>query len=188
MMVAHTGVDHVAIGVAAVLAVAVYALAWTRHPGANGWRLWSWGRDRPARAGVVAVDRTDRRGGFTGHMVQHLIVIALAAPLLVLAQPVRTVSVWVPPTATGRRVGALWHRGAAVIGPLVFVVVLFATHLTSIYDRALHDRWVHEVEHAAYLLGEVLTWAALVGAGRRPHRRRVSGRPSDSASAARCSG
>ncbi len=74
---------------------------------------------------------------------------------------------WVPPTATGRRLGALWHRGAAVIGPLVFVVVLFVTHLTSIYDRALHDRWVHEVEHAAYLLGAVLTWAALVGAGRR---------------------
>ena len=54
-----------------------------------------------------------------------------------------------------------------MVGPLVFVVVLFVTHLTSIYDRALHDRFVHEVEHAAYLLGAVLTWAALLGAGRR---------------------
>ncbi len=30
--------------------------------------------------------------------------------------------------------------------------MLFATHLTSIYDRALDDRLLHEVEHAAYLL------------------------------------
>ena len=164
----HTGVDHVAIGAAAVIAVAVYALAWTRHPRCERMAPVVVGRGIAllVLASSPWIERIAEES-FTGHMVQHLIVIALAAPLLVLAQPVRTVSVWVPPTATGRRLGALWHRGAAVIGPLVFVVVLFATHLTSIYDRALHDRWVHEVEHAAYLLGAVLTWAALVGAGRR---------------------
>ena len=40
-----------------------------------------------------------------------------------------------------------------MLGPALFVVVLFVTHLTSIYDRALDDRWLHEAEHAAYLVG-----------------------------------
>jgi putative membrane protein len=168
MMLGHTGIDHVAVSAAAVIAIAVYGLAWTRRAATDGWRLWSWagGVGLLVLASSPWIERLAEES-FTGHMVQHLIVIALAAPLLVLAQPVRTVAVWVPPTATGRRLGALWRHGAAVIGPLVFVVVLFVTHLTAIYDRALHDRWVHEVEHAAYLLGAVLTWAALVGAARR---------------------
>ena len=122
-------------------------------------------------------------------MVQHLLVIAVAAPLLVLAQPVRTaLALAVPPTAAGRRLGAAGGASAALIGPVVFVVVLFATHLTSIYDRALRDRWVHEIEHAAYLLGAVLT----VGGGARRRAAAASvarvGARSASASPGRCSG
>ena len=44
--------------------------------------------------------------------------------------------------------------------------MLFATHLTSIYDRALDHRVLHEAEHAAYLLGAVAMWAAVLGVGR----------------------
>ena len=100
---------------------------------------------------------------FTGHMVQHLIVIIGAAPLLVLARPVHTLMTvgWIPATAFGRRVGALWHRWAPALGPGLFVVVMFVTHLTSIYDDALGNRWLHESEHAAYLLSACAMWAAV---------------------------
>ena len=56
---------------------------------------------------------------FAGHMVQHLVVIILAAPLLVLARPVHTMLLagWLPATAAGRRLGAWWHRMAPLLGP-----------------------------------------------------------------------
>ena len=105
---------------------------------------------------------------FAGHMVQHLLVIILAAPLLVLARPVHTLLLagWLPTTAQGRRLAAWWHRAAPLLGPGLFVVVLFVTHLTAIYDDALSNRWLHEAEHAAYLLSACAMWTAVLGVGR----------------------
>ena len=41
--------------------------------------------------------------------------------------------------APAGRVGARWHRVAPLLGPGLFVVVLFVTHLTPIYDDALGE-------------------------------------------------
>jgi putative membrane protein len=169
MILGHTGVDHAALGVAAAAAIAVYGAAWIRQPHRTWWRLSAW------TAGVAAIGLASSprleslaEDRFTGHMIQHLLLIAVAAPLLVIARPVHAVIAagWIPTTGTGRRLGATWRRSAPVLGPLAFVAVLFVTHLTSVYDRALHERWVHELEHVAYLLGAVLAWAAVAG-GRR---------------------
>jgi putative membrane protein len=168
-LIGHIGIDHVGITLAGIAAVAVYGLAWIRQRHPAGWRLWTW------TAGVGAIVlasspwlESAAERSFTGHMLQHLLVIAVAAPLLVIAEPLHTVmrAGWAPTTASGRRLGAAWHRAGPLVGPLAFIAVLFVTHLTSIYDRALHDRWVHELEHVAYLLGAVLAWAAVIG-GRR---------------------
>ena len=175
-MIAHTGVDHALIGVAAALAIGVYGLAWLRRPVAV--RLWCW----VAGVGLVVLASTpwmERLAdeSFTGHMVQHLVVIIGAAPLLVLARPVHTLvrAGWIPTTRAGRSVGAVWHRYAAVAGPALFVAVLFATHLTSVYDRALHDPLLHEIEHAAYLLAACAMWSAVLGAGRSTAVARIGG-------------
>jgi putative membrane protein len=187
-LLAHAGLDHVALGVAGALAVAAYGAAWLRQPPATvrrrrdrpsgGWRFGAWS------AGVVLVvvasspplERLAEES-FTGHMVQHLLVIVVAAPLLVVARPfvaLRRAGA-VPVTRAGRRAGGAWRRYAPLAGPLGFVVVLFATHLTAIYDRALHDRLIHELEHGGYLAGAVLTWAAVLGAGRAGAAARVGG-------------
>lgn len=163
-LVAHSGLDHVALGLMAVVAVAGYGWAWMRQPVA--WRLLAWA----GGVGLVLVASLpfmEQRAeeSFTGHMVQHLLVIVLAAPLLVLARPVRTAlgARLAAPTRTGRRLAAWWHRWAPIVGPLAFVTILFVTHLSVIYDEALHRRWLHELEHVAYLGGAVLTWAAVLG-------------------------
>ena len=44
--------------------------------------------------------------------------------------------------------------------------MLFVTHLTAIYDDALSNRWLHEAEHAAYLLAAGAMWTAVMGIGR----------------------
>jgi putative membrane protein len=177
-MLGHSGVDHVGIGLGAALAIGVYGLAWLRQPRRAAWRLWSWlgGVVLVVAASTPAVERLAEES-FTGHMVQHLIVIIGAAPLLVLARPVHTAMAagWIPATALGRRVGAAWHRTGPMLGPALFVIVLFVTHLTSIYDRALHDRLLHEAEHAAYLLAAVAMWSAVLGAGRANAVARIGG-------------
>jgi putative membrane protein len=165
----HTGVDHVAVGVAAAAAIGVYGAAWLRQREPPGWRLaaWTGGVGAIVLATTPWLERAAERS-FTGHMVQHVLLIAVAAPLLVLARPLQTVvnAGWIRTTATGRRVGAAWRHAGPIVGPLAFIAVLFVTHLTSVYDRALHDRLVHELEHVAYLIGAVLAWAAVV-VGRR---------------------
>ncbi len=168
-MLAHSGVDHVAIGLLAAGAVGAFGLAWLRVPHPSSARLWSW----IAGVGLVVVASLPFMEGiaartFAGHMVQHLIVIILAAPLLVVARPVHTMlqAGWIPTTAWGRRLGARWHRAAPLLGPGLFIVVLFATHLTSVYDDALANRWLHEAEHAAYLLAACAMWTAVLGVGR----------------------
>ena len=68
----------------------------------------------------------------------------------------------------------LWHRWAPALGPGLFLVVMFATHLTPIYDDALGNRWLHESEHAAYLLSACAMWAAVVGVRRTGAAARVA--------------
>ena len=168
-MIAHSGADHLAIGLGGAVAVAVYSAAWLGDPRRVAWRLWSWtaGIVLLVVASMPAFERLAQER-FTGHMVQHLLVIIGAAPLLVLARPLHTAMAarWMPATALGRRIGAAWHRTGPLLGPAMFVVVLFATHLTSVYDRALDHRVLHEAEHAAYLIGAVAMWAAVLGVGR----------------------
>jgi putative membrane protein len=175
-VIAHTGVDHVAVGVAGAVVVAGYGMAWLRLPHPSTLRLWSWiGGVALVVVASLPFMETLAQESFSGHMVQHLVVIIGAAPLLVLARPVHTLLTvgWIPATATGRRVGVLWHRWSPAIGPGLFVVVMFATHLTPIYDDALDNRWLHESEHAAYLLSACAMWAAVVGVRRTGAAARV---------------
>ena len=168
-LLAHTGVDHAAIGAAGALAIGLYGWAWMRQPHPVSARLGAWigGVVLVVLASSPWVERLAEES-FTGHMFQHLLVIIFAAPLLVLAQPLHTVARadLVPTTAAGRSTGAFWRHWAPVVGPVLFVAVLFATHLTSIYDDALGNRLLHELEHAAYLLAAVAVWSAVLGAGR----------------------
>ncbi|MEM8618243.1 MAG: cytochrome c oxidase assembly protein [Actinomycetota bacterium] len=170
-MLAHASVvEHVVVLVGALVAIGVYGLAWLRTGGSN-WRLVSWcggiaavliATSPPIEA--IAVER------FSGHMIQHLLFIVIAAPLLVLAEPVATVvRAWpnlVRSSRTERRVAGWWHRYAPIVAPVAFVVTLFVTHLTGIYDLALSNRLVHDLEHVAYLGAAVALWAAVRGVGR----------------------
>ena len=166
-VVAHSGLDHVALGAVAALLAGAYGWAWLRARQRDTRLLaaWTGGVLLVLIASLPFMERLAEES-FTGHMLQHLLVIVLAAPLLVLARPghVAARAGLVPTTAGGRRVAAWWRRWATLVGPLTFVVVLFGTHLSSVYDQALRHRGVHELEHAGYLLGAVLTWAAVLAA------------------------
>ncbi len=165
MVLAHSGYDHVTFVAIAIVLVAGFGAVWWRDAARSLVRFGCW-----TIAVVLVLLASSPRfehlaeHSFTGHMVQHLVVIIGAAPLFVLARPLHTMLAAgvIRTTPFGRRVGAAWHRAAPLIAPVLFLGVLFATHLTAIYDDALGNRWLHEAEHAGYLLGSVAVWAAVL--------------------------
>ncbi len=177
-VLAHTGADHAVFVIVGVGAIGVYAVAWLGSPTRTRWQLGAW------LTAVVAVlvassppfERLAERT-FTGHMVQHLAVILVAAPASVIAHPVNIAlrSGLLPASRFGRKLGRNWQRVAPAVGPASLIVVLYATHLTALYDDALGSRWIHELEHAAYLGGAVATWSALLASRRSSAPARIAG-------------
>lgn len=112
---------------------------------------------------------------FSMHMIQHTMILVLAPPLLARGAPV-TLVLQTSDGRVRRRVMSVLHAPVlqVVAHPLVavigFVVVLYATHFTFIYDAALRNDLVHELEHAAYLTLGVLLWFPIVGADPLPRR------------------
>lgn len=107
---------------------------------------------------------------FWVHMIQHLIMLNIAAPLLMLGAPVtvwirasspRTRRRFVLPLLRSRPVAALTFPVTCwiLLGP----IVLYTTHFTPIFDATLRIDWVHELEHALYLFAACLFWWPIVG-------------------------
>ena len=112
------------------------------------------------------------------HMVQHLVLILVAAPLLLAGRPVTLAVRALPPT--GRRRLVRFLRGRFVgtlsrpaVGLLAFGITMLATHLTPLYALALVNNNVHEGEHLLYLISGLLFWAVLIPPG--PVARRLDG-------------
>jgi putative membrane protein len=113
---------------------------------------------------------------FAGHMLQHLVLIVVAAPLLACGRPVVVLSTALP----GELRRGLYRAGArprvraaadAVSHPAVLwatgAVVLWGWHLPVLYTAAVGDHAVHAVEHASLVATAALAWAAALGRGRR---------------------
>ena len=114
---------------------------------------------------------------FSIHMVQHLLLMLVAAPLLVLAAPVTQLLRVASPDMRGRvllpmlhsrLVGALGHP---VVAWLTFTLVLWLSHFTGVFDLALEDRGIHQLEHAVYLGAALLFWWPAIAAD--PAQRRL---------------
>lgn len=116
---------------------------------------------------------------FSAHMVQHLLIICVAAPLLVLGAPGIAV-LWALPRPARAFFGRLWgERGPKTRGALAIVgipavawtlhaLALAFWHVPGPYDLALTHPAVHAVEHCSFLLTACLFWwIILPGAGNR---------------------
>lgn len=106
---------------------------------------------------------------FSAHMVQHTLLVLVAAPLLVLGTPITVLVLALSPAVRRRTTTpALRSRAAHLLfSPLVawvaFVVVLCGSHLPPIYDAAVANQGLHDLEHLVYLVTAVLFWMPVVG-------------------------
>jgi putative membrane protein len=117
----------------------------------------------------------------SAHMVEHMLIWLLAAPLLVAGAPAR-LAFFALGRPGRRRLGRALRSKAvvALTGPALsgalFSAVIVVSHLPVVYDLTLEDPLAHVSEHAVYLLTAVLVWAPLIGADPIPHRLGARGR------------
>jgi putative copper resistance protein D len=113
---------------------------------------------------------------FSIHMVQHLLLTLVAAPLLVLGAPVTLVlrastppvrQRWILPALQSRTVRVLGHP---VLATVVFAGVMWGSHFSPLFDLALENPLVHDLEHLVFLGAALLFWWPAVGLDPGPHR------------------
>jgi len=113
---------------------------------------------------------------FSVHMVQHMLLMVVAAPLLVLGSPM-VGTVWGMPKRVRGWIAAIWNGvrplrvGArALRHPLMILVLhvgaLWLWHVPDLYQAALESDALHRLEHASFFLTALLFWGALVEVGR----------------------
>jgi putative membrane protein len=114
---------------------------------------------------------------FWAHMSQHVLILAVAPPLILLGRPWSTLGRALPLKVRRRTVQALvrgsWatplrvaaRRLTAPPAALVlFCGVLVVWHVPALYDATLRSAGIHELEHALFLTTGLLFWSQLIDA------------------------
>lgn len=126
---------------------------------------------------LSGIDRYDTTL-FSVHMVQHILLALVAAPLLALSAPItlilRSSSAatrrrWILPVLHSRAVRII---GFPVVGWLAFAIVMWLAHFSPLFDAALEDPLIHEFEHALFLGSALLFWWPALGVDPAPWRMR----------------
>lgn len=114
----------------------------------------------------------------SGHMVQHILLVLVAAPLLALSAPWVTI-VGGAPRAVRTAVGR-WQRRLSIdprrlralpwpaMAWLSHTITLWFWHASVPYEAALEHDPVHALEHATFLLTGILFWSVVVPVRRVP--------------------
>lgn len=166
------------------IAAALYALGTAR--------LWrAAGRGRGVRRAQVAcfaagwavlvlalVSPLDALGNrlFAAHMVQHELLMVVAAPLLVLGRPLGAWA-WALAPAWRRRLGRAFRASLfrrpwrAISAPLaawsLHAAALWLWHAPPLFGAALRDDTLHAWQHASFLATALLFWWSVLGAATR---------------------
>jgi putative membrane protein len=125
---------------------------------------------------IALLSPVDRLGGqlFFMHMIQHKLEIMVAAPLLCVANPFPFV-LWGLPVALRVRVAGLFTRNSGVrrlfsrlatpgVAWLIFIVFYMGWHDPGLYNLALRQPWVHDLQHLTFFLSAILFWWCITGA------------------------
>jgi putative membrane protein len=106
---------------------------------------------------------------FSVHMVQHMLLELVVAPLLLLGAPATVALRAASPSVRRWLLAVLHSRVIAVISyPLVawvlFAAVNWGWHFsTGLYDAALESEPVHYLQHATFLGAALLFWWPVIG-------------------------
>lgn len=106
------------------------------------------------------------------HMIQHMLIINVAAPLLVLGAP-GLAFLWLLPMPLRQWIGGLPKLRPSgkflhymIWQPLVlwslFAITLWVWHLPALYEKALANELFHDFQHITFLVAACLFWRVLL--------------------------
>jgi len=119
---------------------------------------------------IALASPLDTFSGFvlTAHMMQHMLLMMLAPPLILLGAPIVPLVRGLPVFAAREFAGPFlnWRVanrvGDALIHPIVALLlmgtVMFAWHTPRLYELALASSSWHQVEHACFFLVSLIFW------------------------------
>ena len=172
-----------ALAAAMLVGLALYVIGWRRlrrGPAARvlpRWRIWCYLAGLLALAlAVLSPIAVFSERLFFMHMVQHLLLLLIAPPLLWLGMPLIPV-IWGLPAGIRRPIGR-WMCSAHGLGhlltsPMVAVAVYTATialwHVPRLYDAAQGASLTHDLQHVMFLGTALLYWWPVIhpSGGRR---------------------
>jgi cytochrome c oxidase assembly factor CtaG len=109
----------------------------------------------------------------SAHMIQHILLIAVAPPLLVLSKP-EVAWLWALPQSWGRGVAKNkpLRRALAFLSPCtrpipaaaIHMAVLWVWHSPMLFDAAVASDFIHWTEHAMFFGTALLFWRAVIRA------------------------
>jgi putative membrane protein len=169
---------EVVIGLA--LAAGLYARGWSRlrRRGRGGralrpWRAWCFGGGLLA----VAIALLSPIATFDSlfmfmHMIQHLLLVMIAAPLIWLGAPLLPM-LWAFDRKTRRRLGRFMHPSSRVhavfhfltrpsIALPILVLTITAWHYPPFYDAAQGRTLIHDLEHATFFAAALLYYWPII--------------------------
>ena len=113
---------------------------------------------------------------FAVHMIQHEVLMIIAAPLLVLARPLETWA-W---AARGRVLATysrlarqpvlkrVWHHATTPVGAwTLHAMALWLWHIPVAFRAALASPGVHVLQHSSFFVSALIYWWSAFGGRRR---------------------
>ncbi|WP_434113068.1 cytochrome c oxidase assembly protein [Methylocaldum sp. GT1TLB] len=111
---------------------------------------------------------------FSAHMVQHEILILLAAPLLVLSRPI-AFALWAFPRGWRKSltgycktgwVGRFWRRMTVPLAAwTIHGAVIWIWHAPVFFQAALRHEDVHTLQHLSFFVSALVFWWAIIRGG-----------------------
>jgi putative copper resistance protein D len=144
-------------------------------------RPWGWMRTASFLAGLVLVDLALQSpvapltmAYFEAHMVQHLLLMVMAPPLLALGAPM-TLALQTSSRVTKVRLLRILNSGAfkwwshPIPVAFVYYFSMFAFFLTSAVGVAMSHMWLMDLVNIAFLVAAMHFWWPIVGVDYIPH-------------------
>jgi putative membrane protein len=118
---------------------------------------------------------------FAAHMIEHLILMLVAPPLLVLGRP-DIVLLWTFPLRIRRGIGHIWRKSGWLYSAsrifsqpvavwIMASVAMWFWHIPSPYEWAFANPGIHIIEHMSFFLTSYAFWALAL----RPFSRQQGG-------------
>lgn len=108
---------------------------------------------------------------FTVHMIEHELVMAIAAPLLVLARPMGALLWGLPQVVRSRTKHVLsrqtlrrlwWIASVPAVATALHGLAIWVWHVPPLFDATVSDILLHRLQHLSFFLTGILFWWAVI--------------------------